>query len=140
MPPAHPLILVDTSVWVSFFRTTRVPEVGTLDALLSLASVATCAPIRAEVVSGAPTAREFERLQTLFEALPLLQPPQDVWLRIEEARYALARRGHQASLIDLLIAVTAQANQALLWTLDRDFRLFSPVIPLKHYHPEPVPE
>ena len=123
-------VLVDTSVWVKFFRTEGTPEGTLLKSLLAKATVATCAPIRAEVISGAPTQREFHRLRALFDALELLRPPEDAWVRIEEHRFSLARRGVQASLIDLLIALTAQTHGVNLWTLDNDFRSIASVIPV----------
>ena len=92
------LVLVDTSVWVRFFRVANSPEASTLDTLLGVAPVATCPPIRAEVISGAPTLREFHRLRKLFDALIHLEPPAEVWWRLEEHRFALARR-HGESVI-----------------------------------------
>ena len=94
-----PPVLVDASVWIRFFRAARSPEARALDALLALGPVATCAPIHAEVVSGATNAREFDRLRRLFSTLVMLQPPEDLWPRLEESRYALARRGYQASTL-----------------------------------------
>ena len=124
------LVLVDTSVWVRFFRAKDSAEATALDVLLSTAAAATCAPIRAEVVSGAPNEREFRRLRALFDALQFLSPPSDVWFQVEEHRFALARRGIQASLVDLWIALTAQAHSVALWTLDNDFRSIASVIPV----------
>ena len=137
--PDPRLVLVDTSVWIQFFRVPDSPEATALDVLLSLAPVATCAPIRTEVVSGAPTLREFRRLRELFGALVDLKLPEDVWNRLEEHRFTLARRGHQAAVVDIIIALTAQAHQVALWTLDRDFDKISSVIPLHTYRPEALP-
>ena len=46
-------IVVDSSVWVKFFRAAQSPEAIHLDGLLQGRAVRTCAPIRAEVLSGA---------------------------------------------------------------------------------------
>ena len=129
----NPLVLVDTSVWIRFFRDGNSPEGEALDTLLSVAAAATCAPIRAEVLSGAPSQREFQRLRHLFDALVALEPPQHVWQRIEEHRFALLRRGHRVSLVDLWIALTAQAHGSSLWTLDEDFRRISAIVPIRWY-------
>lgn len=132
------LVLVDTSVWVRFFRQAHTPEARLLDELLTGGPVATCAPIRAEVVSGAPTEREWNRLRKLFDALVPLEPPQDLWHRVEEDRFRLARRGYQASLVDLMIALTAQAHHTALWTLDDDFDHIGTVVSLPRYLPATV--
>lgn len=100
--------------------------------------VAICAPIRVEVLSGAPTKREFDRLRELFVGVVHLELPGDAWIRMEEHRFALAKRGYQASLVDLLIALTAQARHAALWTLDEDFQRIATVIPLTRYHPQVI--
>lgn len=127
------LVLVDTSVWIRFFRSAQAAEAGGLDELLSQGSVATCAPIRAEVVSGAPTASSFERLQELFRGVEMLALPPDAWERVEAHRFALARKGRQASLVDLLIALTAHDHRVPLWTLDADFHAIATEIPLQFH-------
>lgn len=132
------LVLVDTSVWIRFFRVATSPEAVVLDTLLAVGPVATCAPIRAEVVSGAPTTAQFQRLRTLFGALIQLDPPPDLWPTLEEHRFTLARRGYQASLVDLMIALTASLHHVPLWTLDEDFKPIATVMPLRWYHPHAV--
>ena len=132
------LVLVDTSVWVRFFRAEHSANAQALDQLLSLAAVATCGPIRAEVISGAKTRREFQRLRDLFTAVRDLPPPDAIWNAIEAHRFALARRGYQASLVDLWVALTAHTHAAALWTLDEDFEHIAAVVPFKHYLPDGV--
>lgn len=126
-------VVVDTSVWIHFFRNADSPQAKALDALISIGFVAICEPIRTEVVSGAPTKYEFQRLRRLFGALKCLEPPKDIWIQIEENRFNLARKGIQASLIDLWIALTVQSHQASLWTLDNDFGHLTAVVPVNLY-------
>jgi predicted nucleic acid-binding protein len=129
------LVLVDTSVWVKFFREATSLESQVLDMLLAAGPVATCPPIRTEAISGAPTKREYERLRQLFDALTNLELPTGVWRTVEESRFELARYGIQASVVDLLIAVTAHAHHAALWTLDEDFTRIAKVVPMARFHP-----
>jgi len=128
-------VLVDTSVWVQFFRAGQTPEALHLDDLLQTRAVRTCAPIRAEVLSGARTDRERGQLRELFQAVPVLDLPADLWDRVEDARFALARKGHQASLIDLMIAWTAASHRTPLWTLDDDFSAVQRIVPFPQYLP-----
>lgn len=127
------LVLVDTSAWIQFFRHAQSSEAKILDELLAAGSVATCAPIRAEVISGAPTKQEFQRLRKLFGVLTFLEPPPEVRDHIEEHRFHLARNGMQVSLVDLWIAATADAHHVRLWTLDKDFTRIKTVIPIRFY-------
>ncbi len=127
------LVLVDTSAWIQFFRHAQSAEAKTLDELLVAGSVATCAPIRAEIISGAPTKQEFQRLRELFGALTFFEPPTGIWNRVEEHRFHLARNGMQVSLVDLWIAVTADFYHVSLWTLDKDFTRIKTVVPVRLY-------
>ena len=133
--PHSNLVLVDASIWIKFFRAPASSEAEALDVLLSAGAVATCAPIRAEVVSGAQTKREFDSLRDLFGGLVDLELPQDLWPHVEEHRFALARRGYQIPIVDLMIALTAQAHQAAVWTLDQDFTHMATTIPIAAFRP-----
>lgn len=122
-------LLVDSSVWVEFFRgNARI--VSRLDAALEADRVAVCGPIVAEVVSGARSRREFETLRSAFEGIDLVPDPPDAWPRIADARFALARRGTQAALVDLLIALTAAESRHTLLTRDADFDRIAAVLPV----------
>lgn len=126
-------VLVDTSIWIDFFHVGHSPQALHLDELLQTRAILTCDPIRTEVCSGARTAHERSRLHELFRAVSSLTPPPDLWARIEEARFTLARRGHQTSLIDLMIAATAAHHHVPLWTLDRDFEAIRHAIEFQKY-------
>ena len=128
-------ILADTSVWVRFFRSTESPEAVHLDGLLQARIVRICDPVRVEVVSGARTERQRMQLRELFHAMACLQLPEDIWERIEESRFVLARKGIQAKLIDLMIATIAVHHGVALWTLDDDFSLIHSAVPFPRYVP-----
>jgi tRNA(fMet)-specific endonuclease VapC len=123
-------LLVDSSIWIDFFR--GAPHaVRRVDAALEQDRVAVCGPIVAEVLSGTKTRADFAHVKAAFEGLALLPDPFDAWPRVGEARFALARRGIQAAIIDVLIALTAaEAGHALL-TRDSDFRRIAVVIPVE---------
>ncbi|HSB64852.1 MAG TPA: PIN domain-containing protein [Thermoanaerobaculia bacterium] len=123
-------LLVDSSIWIDFFH--GAPNVvRRLDAALEQDRVAVCGPIVAEVLSGTRTHADFARVKAAFEGLALLPDPVDAWPRVGEARFALARRGTQAALVDVLIALTAaEASHALL-TRDSDFRRIATVVPVE---------
>lgn len=131
--PLPPLILVDTTVWVRFFRRPGAQESKDLDRLLENDVVATCDPIRAEVLSGALHEGDFQRLETLFGALEHLEAPDQIWHRISKERFHLARKGYFCSLVDIWIAIVAQFHHAPLWTLDKDFRSIISAIPFEMF-------
>ena len=124
------LAVVDTSAWIGFFRG-DASAVRRIDPLLADGTAAVTGPIVAEVLSGASTRAEFEHLRDLFQGLERLADPPTLWDRVAEARYELARRGHQAALVDLSIAVTCHDSGDRLLTRDRDFRAIVRVIPVE---------
>jgi len=113
-------VLVDSSVWIDFFRG-QAPAVSRVDALLADDRVATTEMIVAEIVSGARTRADFDALREHLAALPRLTGPPDLWGCVAETRFALARQGVQAHLVGLAIAITAAGAGHRLLTRDRDF-------------------
>lgn len=124
------LVLVDSSAWVAFFRG-DAQAVSRIDPLLAQGLVAINGVIDAEVVSGARTSRDFELLKDLFKGLEWLPEPEDLWERLAEYRFALARRGRQTALVDLMVGIFAMDSGALLLTRDRDFSRIQTVLPLE---------
>lgn len=121
-------ILVDTSAWVAFFRGDAA-AVRRVDPLLVEGRVAITGPVFAEVLSGARRAADFDLLNRLLRGLDRLAEPEALWDRVAEHRFALARRGYQASLVDLTIALAALDSGHALLTRDLDFRRIQAVIP-----------
>ncbi|HEV8611610.1 MAG TPA: PIN domain-containing protein [Thermoanaerobaculia bacterium] len=124
------LAVIDTSAWISYFRGDG-SAVRRIDPVLADGTAAVTGPIVAEVLSGAATRAEFEHLRELFRGLERLADPPELWDRVAEARYALARKGHQGALVDLAIAVTCHEGGDRLVTRDRGFRAIARVIPIE---------
>jgi predicted nucleic acid-binding protein len=119
--------LIDSSAWVDFFRGDPA-AVARIDPLLADARAAISGPIYAEVTSGAKSKADFERLKARLASLDWLEEPEDLWNEVARARFLLARQGHPASIVDLMIAATANARDRALLTRDRDFVPISKVI------------
>jgi predicted nucleic acid-binding protein len=113
-------VLVDSSAWIDFFRGAK-EAVRRIDPLLADDRAATTAIIAAEVVSGARTRAVFDELRDPFAALPTPPGPADLWERVVETRFGLARRGFRCHLVDLAIAHAAAYARQRLLTRDRDF-------------------
>lgn len=122
--------MVDTSAWIDFFRGDEA-AVGRIDPLLKDGRVAICGPVYAELLSGARTRAEFEKLRSLLSALDWLFEPDHPWDRVAEARFALARGGFQASLVDVLISLTALDSRHSVLTRDTDFDHISRILPIE---------
>jgi len=119
-------VVVDSSEWIDFFRG-DAKTVKRLDRMLADDRIAVTGPIVAEVSSGAQTKAAFELLRKHLGALTVLPDPPNLWQQVAEVRFQLSRRGFQAHIVDLTIALTAYANGNTLLTRDKDFKVIAEV-------------
>ncbi|GIW42256.1 MAG: hypothetical protein KatS3mg076_2833 [Candidatus Binatia bacterium] len=115
------MIVVDTSVWIAFFRGADSRLVGHLRDLLDRDDVLLAAPVRLELLSGAPR-RDYGRLDRLLTALPVAYPTEKTWERLDGWVRKTVEAGERFGFADLLIAALAADEKAAVWSLDRDFR------------------
>jgi len=120
------MILVDSSVWVDYFRGTQTPETGRLDALLGLEPVAIGDLILAEVLQGFASDRDFEQGRKLLSALPLIDlVGKDIAVLAASNFRTLRARGITIrKTIDTLIATSCIEHDLSLLYSDRDFDPF----------------
>jgi predicted nucleic acid-binding protein len=115
------VILIDTSAWVEFLRDTGSVVCQRVDALLG-DEIATCHPIRMEVLAGARDEQHLGDLRGLLARGSLL-PTEPIDYEEAAVLYrACRRRGATVrKLIDCLIAATAIRSSATLLHADSDF-------------------
>lgn len=114
------MVVVDSSVWIEFFRGRNEPLVSHLSRLLDEDRVLMAVPVRLEILAGAARA-EIPRLRRLLSALPLLVPDSTLWSKLEAWVEQGRRMGERFGAFDLLIAGIAAAHGAPLWSQDHDF-------------------
>jgi predicted nucleic acid-binding protein len=125
-------VLIDTSVWLEFFRVQDSPYAEALDQLLEEERVCTSDLIKAEIIPGARTPKQFRELKEYFDALPLAREPASPWEEIIDVQFRLRRMGiNGISIPDLMIAVVARANDKVIFTKDHDFRLIQRALPVE---------
>jgi predicted nucleic acid-binding protein len=111
------VILADTSVWVEYLRRGERGWAWELDELLARGEIVMCGPVLAELLAGVPAERRSDYALRL-RALPWSELDRDGWLRAGLVRGDLRRDGFMASLVDVVIAVSAVRAGATLWTAD----------------------
>lgn len=114
------MVIVDSSVWIEFFRGKEKAIVGELGRLLDDDEVALAAPVRLELLTGA-SRRDAPVLRRVLSALPLLLPDAHLWSKLETWIERAGRAGERFGAMDLLIAGIADDNRATLWSRDGDF-------------------
>ena len=121
------MILVDSSVWIDYFRGVATPQVDKLDALLGSEPVAIGDLILTEVLQGFTTDRDFDRaLRMLRPLTPIQIGGRD--LALQAARNFRTLRTHGVTVrktIDTLIATRCIESGLTLLYSDRDFDPFA---------------
>lgn len=120
------MILVDSSVWIDFFRGRTTAEVERLDALLGSEPLLVGDLILAEVLQGIPNEAEFRRVRSAlgaFVQVDLVGPA----VALASARNYRKLRGLGITVrktIDTLIATACLTHGYRLLHSDRDFDAF----------------
>ena len=120
------MILVDTSVWIDFFRGADTPEADRLDKLLGVQQVVTGDLILAEVLQGFTSERGFNQGRKLFASIPLI-PLVGEDIAVQAARNFRKLRTLGITIrktIDMLIATSCIEKELTLLYSDRDFDPF----------------
>jgi predicted nucleic acid-binding protein len=118
------VILIDTSVWIAFFRN-RGRAAAVVDQVLENDDAALCGPIRTELLRGFKSPKQRAHCWPLLEACHHLSEPSDLWNEAGDLGFHLARKGITVKSFDLLIATFALAHAVPLLTLDGDFELMA---------------
>lgn len=114
------MIVVDTSVWVDYFRPGSVRTTADLQSLLDQDQVALVGPVRVEILSGA-SQRDIVRLKRVLSALPLWLPTDATWITMDTWAQRGGASGNRFGVGDLLVAAIAAEHGAVVWSLDADF-------------------
>lgn len=117
------MILVDTSVWIEFFRDSAAPEVALLvTAIEADESIAYTGMILQEVLQGCPNQKAVDRIEDGFAAFVEVFPHRSTY-RLAARLFRDARKKGLTvrSSVDCLIAACALETGAILLERDRDF-------------------
>jgi predicted nucleic acid-binding protein len=120
------MILVDSSVWIDYFRDTDTREVARLDGLLGKEVLAIGDLILTEVLQGFPSDHEFEQAQLMFSAFNIVVVGGEA-VALQAARNFRRLRALGITVrktIDTLIATRCIMDGHRLLYSDRDFDPF----------------
>ncbi len=120
------MILVDSSVWIDYFRGTATPQTDRLDSLLGAELIAIGDLILTEVLQGFDSERDFSLAARLLTSLFIVDlAGRDIALQAAKNFRALRARGVTVrKTIDAIIATRCIESRLPLLYSDRDFDPF----------------
>ena len=120
------MILVDSSVWIDYFRGTPTPQTEMLDSLLASEPVVTGDLVLAEVLQGFGSEHDFNQARKLLTSLVVVDlVGQDIAIQAARNFRALRALGITVrKTIDAVIATRCIATGLTLLYSDRDFDPF----------------
>src|SRR3989338_7572828 len=125
------MILVDTCVWIEFFRGTPL-YVEALTRLIDSHKVVTIGCVFAELLQGARAEREAQLIVQYWRRLPKTSE-NEIWLDAGLLSFRGKWYAKGVGLTDLAIVVAARQNSHTIWTVDK--KLQSVLVPSELYQP-----
>ena len=127
------MILVDSSVWIDYFRSADTPQVALLDSFFGRSSLAVGDLIAAEVLQGVRDEREFKWVKKTLDAFEHIDlAGYDLAVKASENYRSLRAVGITIrKTVDTLIATRCIEDGLTLLHADRDFLPFSQHLGLK---------
>jgi hypothetical protein len=112
------VILVDTSVWVEFFRGIKSENTARLISEIEHGNVIACSFVFAELMQGARDEAEVKRVSDVMQWLPSADE-RDV--AVEAGRLSFQHKLYSkgVGLLDAVILAAALRGRHELWTLDK---------------------
>lgn len=133
-------MIVDTSVWIDYFRGQRSAAVGVLEAQIDAGlPVYLTSSVLQECLQGARDDAHFEKMDQILAALPCLGLQEGIALAREAAWLYRRCRGSgitPRSHVDCLIAATALHYRMPLLHHDRDYLAIAGIVPLQSLAPD----
>lgn len=114
-------VLVDTSVWIEFFRK-HEPYHGIVTRLIDDEQIFCCGIILAELMQGAKSDKELAVLDDFPRVFPFIAESPELWVTAGRLAFQLRRKGVTIGLSDCYIAVAAASISAQVATLDSHFQ------------------
>ena len=132
------MIVVDSSVWIDYFRQRLTPETMALNSLIGRQRIVLGDLVLAEVLQGCTTDVAHHQVRSVFQNLTVIEMAgEEIALRASDHYRALRSRGITVrKTIDTLIAARCIADRLVLLHSDRDFDPFAEHLGLRVFAPD----
>jgi predicted nucleic acid-binding protein len=114
-------VLIDTSVWIEFFRK-KEPFYSRVLQLLDEDNICCTGIVLAELIQGAKSRKEIKTLKDFKYVFIFLEDSASAWEMAGELSFTLRQSGNQIGLSDCYIAICASKAKVAILTLDNHFK------------------
>ena len=124
-------VIVDTSVWSLALRRDKQESPAPVQELRHIIHdhrVQMMGPIRQEILSGIRSKDQFKKLRKHLEGFPDLPILTEDYVTAAQFFNHCRSKGIQGSNTDFLICAVAVRNKFSIYTMDKDFEIFSKYI------------
>jgi predicted nucleic acid-binding protein len=115
-------VLIDTSVWIEFFRKKESNISSKLREYLKLNQACYTGPIAVELYQEAKTYKEIQIIDHLLQTITYMEITRTHYHRACLISQKAAREGKVFSTVDMILATVAHEEQLLLFSLDTHFQ------------------
>jgi len=128
-----PEYFIDTSVWIPYFRDGGAEYGDFIDALIDENRVYINGIVLAELLTGARSPAEIDRLSLALAGLKFVPSDRDSFQSAGRNGFALKRKGVSVPLSDIIIATDCIDHSLVLIEADRHYAAIAAHLPLKRY-------
>lgn len=125
------MILIDTSIWIEYFRDRSSPFVPLVQSLIAADEAAYNGIILAELLQGCQNNREKQRISSSFKILHYSEFDFSTWETSGHLSQKMRGKGYNLPLLDCLIAANALKHHFAVFTLDKHFEFIAQFFPLR---------
>jgi tRNA(fMet)-specific endonuclease VapC len=115
-------ILLDTSVWIEYFKDKSAGLSKRVDEILSRHEVYVPKVVIAELIQGSKSEREVSIIEDFIDAFNIIDQREDSWIKAGKLSFNLKKKGKNVNLTDCYIAVIAQEHGCRILSLDVHFK------------------
>jgi predicted nucleic acid-binding protein len=116
------MVLIDTSLWIFALKKNFHPFVkDKIEKILIESDVAITGIIELELLGGAKTEKEYDRLKSRLDALYYIETTKSLWDSASRLAFDLKIKGVNVPYTDILIAASAIKEKAVLLHADSHF-------------------
>jgi len=116
-------ILIDTSIWIDYFKG-KDPNFHTkVDKVLTHCRICIPKVVLAELFQGARAEKEITLIVDVMDAFHIIDQKEDTWLKAGRLSFLMKRKGFMVHIVDCYIAVMANENGCVIFSLDEHFKI-----------------